>query len=147
MRDERFWNKVDKSGECWLWTASTLGKGYGQFWDGNKRVTAHRFSWVLHNGPIPEGLHVLHHCDVPVCVNPEHLWLGTNADNVHDCMAKGRTSKVRAKGEQSGSALLTQNDVLIIRNDHRFHRLIAADYGVARSTIQAVKSGHTWADA
>ena len=87
---ERFWAKVDKSGDCWLWTASKTKEGYGYFrFDGAMRK-AHRMSWLLTNGEIPEGMLVCHTCDNPSCVNPKHLWLGTNRDNMDDMNAKGR---------------------------------------------------------
>lgn len=91
---ERFWRKVDKSGECWVWTGCRHVAGYGRFntqdaqWSGV--VYAHRMAWELTHGPIPPGLHVLHRCDNPPCCNPEHLWLGTNADNHADKVQKGR---------------------------------------------------------
>lgn len=90
----RFWAKVKKGEGCWLWTASLRNKGYGAFaYRLNRRVIqdrAHRFSWLLAFGPVPDGLFVLHRCDTPACVRPDHLFLGTNADNVRDMMAKGR---------------------------------------------------------
>lgn len=88
----RFWSKVDKSGECWLWKSSRGPKGYGQFTvkRGSNPVLTHRLAWELTSGPIEGGLFVLHRCDNPPCCNPEHLFLGTNADNVRDMMSKGR---------------------------------------------------------
>lgn len=92
---ERFWSKVDRSGECWEWTAGLNQAGYGQFsmWP-DRPERAHRFSWVLHNGPIPDDLCVLHACDNRKCVNPAHLFLGTRGDNIRDCFAKGRGNPV-----------------------------------------------------
>jgi hypothetical protein len=89
---DRFWEKVDKSGDCWLWTGHRGCKGYGAAWAEGRHQAAHRVSWELAFGAIPDGLHVLHHCDNPPCVNPDHLWLGTNSDNQRDCVAKGRAN-------------------------------------------------------
>lgn len=113
QRAARFWRKVTKDGPipkhmlhlgpCWLWTGGTFDAGYGSFWDaeaGNDRG-AHRVSWELARGPIPEGLWVLHRCDTPPCVNPAHLFLGTSADNMRDAATKGRT----ARGDRNGSHL------------------------------------------
>lgn len=92
--EERFWPKVAKRGpdECWEWTASRTPQGYGKIGrrKGESPAIASRVSWEMHNGPIPDGLHVLHRCDNPPCVNPAHLFLGTNADNQRDMRAKGR---------------------------------------------------------
>lgn len=120
----RFWAKVNKTDGCWLWTGAThrqgTGKTHGVFsWSG-KQSTAHRFSWELHFGPIPEGLNVLHNCpngDEPHCVNPAHLWLGTLADNNRDMFAKGRG----AVGERHGSHLHGA-DYLPRGDDHWMHR-------------------------
>jgi hypothetical protein len=87
---QRFWDKVDKSGDCWLWTASKTHQGYGYFrFDGTMRK-AHRMSWLLANGEIPDEMFVCHTCDNPSCVNPEHLWLGNNQDNMDDMNIKSR---------------------------------------------------------
>lgn len=99
-RAERFWSKVDRSGECWLWTGSSRGSNnYGQFAVTPKRsVAAHRFAYELTHGPIPDGMLVCHTCDTPRCVRPEHLWLGTPLDNHDDMKAKGRSPRGEANG-------------------------------------------------
>jgi hypothetical protein len=87
----RFWAKVDKSGECWLSTGARRGDGYGAFQVESKRqIGAHRFSYILHHGDIAEGTIVMHSCDVPICVNPAHLSLGTPSENTRDAVRKGR---------------------------------------------------------
>lgn len=88
----RFWRKVDKSGECWIWTGARAPPpwDYGKFRLDGRAVDAHRVSWEFSYGPIPDGLWVLHRCDVPGCVRPEHLFLGTAQDNSRDMMRKGR---------------------------------------------------------
>ena len=100
--EERFWEKVDRSGgpdSCWLWLAHTNPKGYGRFAVGGRdggQEGAHRASWRLHHGEIPPGMRVLHNCpagDNPTCVNPAHLWLGTDKDNMDDMVAKGRARR------------------------------------------------------
>lgn len=87
---DRFWEKVDKATECWEWRAGTNHHGYGWFKGPDGAVLAHRFAWELINGPIRDGFWVLHHCDNRLCVNPEHLYLGDNQQNVDDKMRRGR---------------------------------------------------------
>lgn len=89
--EKRFWERVNKQPDgCWLWTGTTNLRGYGILARNNTMQLAHRFSYELHKGVIPDGMFVCHSCDNPPCVNPDHLWLGTNADNVSDMVAKGR---------------------------------------------------------
>jgi hypothetical protein len=89
--EKRFWRFVKKMrASCWLWAGGRQAQGYGAFGNGERVVYAHRFSWQLHNGPIPKGLNVLHRCDVPPCVNPKHLFIGTHADNMRDKIKKSR---------------------------------------------------------
>jgi len=109
---ERFWAKVDVSGDCWEWTACKTSKGYGQIKFKGETRRAHRISWILHKGEIPKGKKVLHTCDTPSCVRINHLFLGTNAENTADMMKKGRNVAGQAlkthcpKGhEYSGSNL------------------------------------------
>lgn len=91
----RFFKKIEKTETCWNWTASTNGRGYGQFGLGARKlgnIKAHRYSWWLHNCDIPDGMCVLHKCDNPTCVNPDHLFLGTKQDNSRDMYTKQRCS-------------------------------------------------------
>jgi hypothetical protein len=108
----RFWSKVEKSGDCWKWRANTR-KGYGSIKVNRKELYAHRHSWEIHNGAIPPGLSVLHKCDNPLCVRPDHLFIGTQKDNMSDCSNKGRSG--RTLGEQNVFAVLKENEVLEIR--------------------------------
>lgn len=109
---ERFWAKVNKTEGCWLWTASENGYGYGQIGTGPKRTNrAHVVSWILNKGPIPDGLCVLHRCDIRRCVNPDHLWLGTRDDNNKDAVEKRRN----AFGEKHGHCKLTVENIKEIR--------------------------------
>lgn len=100
---DRFFAKVDKTDTCWLWTASTRGHGYGQFWDGERHTDAHRFSYKFHKGEIPKGQVVMHLCDIAACVNPAHLELGTQRDNLRDMYAKGRHRAIETYKQQSGA--------------------------------------------
>lgn len=88
----RYWDKVDVGGpeDCWNWTACTTHFGYGNFWNGHRLINSHRFSWVIHHGPITNGLWVLHKCDNPKCCNPAHLELGTPSKNLLDACDRGR---------------------------------------------------------
>ena len=148
---DRFWPKVDKSGDCWPWTGTRLPKGYGQFGRGRRgagMAKAHRISWELHYGPIPEGLCVLHHCDNPPCVRPDHLFLGTQSDNLADMTAKGRRVRHGAAGEANVKARLTWDEVRAIRaSAGETGNQLAARYGVTRGEIYNVRSMRTWRDS
>lgn len=117
MNVARFWDNVrtGAASECWEWKRSRLPKGYGlvRLSQPRRRGYAHRIAWELENGPIPEGLHVLHSCDNPPCCNPAHLRVGTNVDNIRDKVIRGRTSRLH--GERCGMAKLTNADVQLIR--------------------------------
>ena len=140
-----FWRKVHRGADCWEWTASLFPNGYGQFRPTRELRYAHRVSWVLANGPIPEGLQVLHRCDNRRCVRPDHLFLGTAADNLADMRAKGRARDPR--GENHGSAKLTTQAAVAIRVAYASGNTLAhlgRVYGVRFQTIQAIVRGRTW---
>jgi len=119
----RLWARVDRNGplvahvagmsNCWVWTGKLTAKGRGLIRFGGKQVLSHRASWEAENGPVPNRMCVLHKCDRPSCVRPSHLFLGTQLDNIRDRDAKGRQGT--ARGETSGTAKLTEADVLSIR--------------------------------
>jgi len=141
---ERFWEKVTKTPSCWLWTGGKTQDGYGQMNRDGLNVRANRISWELHNGPIPDGQFVLHCCDNPSCVRPDHLFLGDDAINMADRNAKNR----QARGERSGGAKLTASVVQEIRSEHATgttsYRKLASKHKVGRSTIQAIIERHSW---
>jgi hypothetical protein len=139
---ERFWAKVDKSGECWVWTGSRTPKGYGSAFDGKRLRRAHRLIWEWENGPIPDGMVVCHRCDNPPCVRPSHLFLGTAADNTADMLAKGR--HVAPTGLANGRAKLSAEQIAEIRarrDAGEQLRPIADDYGVSASYLSRVVRG------
>ena len=105
--EEMFWSKVNKTLGCWIWKGYVTKGGYGTLTVNSITTFAHRFSWELHNGPIPYGLYVLHKCDNPSCVNPSHLYLGTQADNLVDMVQRNRTwwGKVRPGVTQKNNKL------------------------------------------
>lgn len=146
--EERFWAYVRKrpgrSG-CWEWTGTVISTGYGKIHLGpGQPGLAHRYSYKLHNGPIPAGLFVCHHCDNRRCVNPRHLFCGTQQENVDDMEAKGRAVKRGSNGEANGGAKITEAAVREIRASSEAVRRIAEQYGVSISLIYAIRSRHTW---
>lgn len=132
---------VTESG-CWLFAGKSNAKGYGRFSFEGKTILAHRASYEMLNGAIPDGMHVLHKCDIPSCVNPNHLFLGTNADNVADRVRKGRT--ITGVGERNRHAKLSADDVLKIRASTARNRWLASRYGVDENTICAIKKLKIW---
>jgi hypothetical protein len=110
--EDRFWSRVDKTDGCWLWTGWTSRFGYGRIKRDNRECLTHRVSWELTNGPIPDGMCVLHRCDVPACVRPDHLFLGTKTDNAADRTAKGRTHRHGATHCKRGHLFDETNTVI-----------------------------------
>ena len=147
---ERLLANVEKhDGGCWLWTRSTA-KGYGTIRIGGnerKMVRVHRVSYEHFVGPIPNGLFVCHKCDVRHCVNPDHLFVGTNSDNVQDCVKKGRLITPNLRGEAHGSAKLTEDDIRAIRilaQSDKTQKSIAIHFGVSRGLIWHILNGKRW---
>lgn len=170
---DRFMEKIDKASSprgCWLWTAAKSHNGYGFFKESPRQMTkAHRFAYAQWVAPIPDGLLVCHHCDTPACVNPEHLYVGTQKQNRGDAVDRGRTAtglrsgmhthpearqygkradtSAWLRGEQVSLSKVTEQDVREIRrlrsegirNDE-----LALRYGVDRHTITSITSGRTW---
>lgn len=144
----RFWAKVKWSSRCWRWCANTAGGNgmkHGQFTagrtpDGRQRhIYAHRFSWMLAHGPIPEGLCVCHHCDNPLCVNPEHLFLGTQADNLADARRKGRL--VESAPRTTRLSLADRLAIFFAAPRHGLTADLAHRYGVTKTCIWAIRRG------
>lgn len=153
--EERFWAKVNKADgieKCWEWIAYKDTKGYGHFHKAGRggMAKAHRVSYEISVGPIPAGLLVCHKCDNPSCVNPWHLFLGTDKDNSDDKMKKGRFKKVYPQGEKNGNAKLTETQIKQIRArlaTGETQSLIAADYGVSGTTISRINRAVRWGHA
>lgn len=142
----RFWSKVDPTADCWEWTAHRKSNGYGQFTlRKGTFVGAHTVSYALVHGPISPGMSVCHRCDNPPCVNPDHLFLGTQSDNAIDMFSKGRAS--RSKGKERANAKLNDHAVREIRaaTPHRgLVSVLAVQYGVSSTTIRKVLLGQKW---
>lgn len=148
---DRFWPKVEKSDGCWIWTGCRCNRGYGQIGTGGKtaHTTAHRVSYELNKGPIPDGMHVLHSCDNPPCVRPDHLFLGTHTDNMRDMWAKqrGRCDGAGKVGSKNPRSVLTEEVVAEIRRmatSGAKHKAIAEIFGVTRQAISYVVRRETW---
>jgi len=147
---ERFFEKfqIGAPDECWEWTRAN-NKGYGSIWDNdkNRMEEAHRVSWEIHRGPVPEGVCVLHNCDNPPCVNPNHLFLGTKSDNSKDMYSKGRHNVAYLKGEQHPMSKLTTADVLALRARREAgaskHEL-AAEFLITPDTAWEIYTRRTW---
>lgn len=142
----RFWSYVVKSDGCWRWTGNKNNKGYGMTRfpsDGSGRramLLAHRVAYELTQGPIPEGLEVCHSCDNPECVRPDHLWLGTRAENTADCREKRR----HVYGTRQPGAKLRVADVLQVRSSVASVTTLAAQFGVSVRHVYRVRSGERW---
>jgi hypothetical protein len=144
--ENRFEAKFTRGPDCWEWTGGRSSDGYGSFSIAGKHIGAHRFAWIYANGSIPDGAHVLHRCDNPPCVNPEHLFLGTHFDNMRDCGAKGRRSHIR--GEKHGASRVTFREVTAIRYAYALAGCqqvdLARAVGISQQLVSNIVNGKSW---
>ena len=171
--EQKFWSRVKKSNGCWEWIGLILNTGYGQIsWKG-KDWSAHRVAWILTNGEIPPGLYICHKCDNRKCVRPDHLFAGTQRENIDDMVAKGRSLKGdrnparrhpermprgenhglrknpmrAARGTKNGNSRLSEADVLSLRADRKLgltYDALASKYEIDRTTVMQIARRITW---
>lgn len=143
--EERFWSRVQKTENCWLWTGTKI-TGYGNIKIKKKNYLAHRISWILHKGKLSDTIQVLHTCDIKNCVNPKHLFLGTQADNMKDMVKKNRS----LKGEKNYHAKLTETKVKTIRELYTSKEMtqteIAKLFGITQGHISYIVNKKGWKD-
>jgi len=154
--ESRFWSNIYKTSKdsCWLWTAAKNAMGYGVIGKGpcnSGNVLAHRASWIIHNGAIPDGSCVLHKCDTPACVNPNHMWLGTRPENNADMARKGRRRAIGPAPERAANAKLSWSKVAEIRSIYNQGKTgqvpLSKMFGVSQHAIWAIINNITWRDA
>lgn len=147
---QRFWSKVTKTEGCWLWIGAKNTRGYGKLSKGRAGegfIAAHRLSYELAYGPIPLGRNVLHKCDNACCVRPEHLFIGTQADNLADMTIKGHRRYRSHSGEDNGRAKFTLIGVRDVRRrfgEGELRSALAKGYGVNWSTVDRIVKGRLW---
>jgi len=149
--EDRFWLKVKRTESCWIWIGSLDGRGYGQIMTnpkGNKREIASRVSWQIHFGEIPAGMDVLHRCDNPPCVRPDHLFTGTARDNALDMVIKKRNVSRPPRGECVNTAKLTAIAVIKLRSDHTTGGFTYVDlgrkYGITPVSARRIVLRRSW---
>lgn len=143
---KRFWDRVDTSGECWIWTAGYFACGYGRLWHEGRDIYAHRVAYLLTHGSIPDKAEICHHCDNPACVRPEHLYAGTHSDNMRDRRDRNRVRVLR--GSDNGNSRLTWDQVRTIRQRYAEGgtscKRLGAEYNVDQALIHRIVRGRTW---
>ncbi|HBD93398.1 MAG TPA: HNH endonuclease [Spirochaetia bacterium] len=142
---EHFQYEINKNTGCWEWTKST-SKGYGHLGIRGKFYQAHRLMWIITNGEIKDGLFVCHKCDNRLCINPDHLFLGTNLDNINDAIEKGKWQH-QPKGEKNGNAKLTKNQVLNIKHlvsNGIPTKTISEKFNISQRHVQYIAKNKTW---
>jgi hypothetical protein len=149
--EDKFWSKVDKGAEneCWIWTGAKRWNGYGKFIHNYKTILAHKASFEINRGTIGDGLVVCHSCDNRACCNPNHLWLGTQAENMQDMFKKGRNAKSKPKGscERHPRAKLKNSDIPEIKklySNGESSRSIGKKYGVSKTMILFIVKDKNW---
>lgn len=141
---ERFYQRVQKTNYCWIWEGYKSPAGYGVVTIYGEQHQTHRLSWMFECGPIPKGMIIMHTCDNPSCVNPDHLKLGTQRDNMHDMWDKGRGNPGHLCGEESPPSKLTDVDVIKIRLSNELIKVLAKKFGVSTSTVCDIQKGRIW---
>ncbi len=147
MMEKIFWRNVNKKGpeDCWEWRGSKKSNGYGKLLIEGNHFQAHRVSWKLHFGVIPEGMLVLHKCDNRICVNPNHLEIGTQSKNITDAIKRKRVFPPVFRGEKHPRAKLTTEEVKQIRSSKgKTQRELAKMYGVSRHHINKIVNNKMW---
>lgn len=141
---DRILARTSQGPDCWEWTGSLNSTGYGQINIGNTPRLVHRVSWATFKGPIPDGMDVLHRCDNPKCVRPDHLFVGTHEMNMADKMAKKRHRFGVSRGVQHGCSVLTEKQVLQIRASTKTPQQIAEQFGISRRHVRDIRARVSW---
>ena len=143
-RFENFIIPITESG-CWIWTGGSDKRGYGKFWMGDRYESSHRASYLLHKGLIPDDKLILHKCDIPACVNPEHLYCGTYSENTRDAIKRNRYNRFsRVRGENHGRAVLTEIQVIEILKSKERTADLSRKYNVNFMTISCIRKNKSW---